>query len=587
MTNTVSLARNLWGHRVRLVPSLGRLPDAGHGFANAGGGPERRIAVRRRARRTGQQLGRGLGHRQYAGGPLAVAVGPLRAAGVVLRVGPNPRHEVRYAQCLASGFGQTAGHRQVRDLARFQRLRFAILNRTGVPLGGMLQIKDYRDSLAQRAVYRFAVPAGERWTEIDLRLNPSEAGWEVDGQPDLTQVLTIDFGFEPAVGPDGGMRVPRRSDLDGTGRAPGRGHAPAGAAGRTLGAAAMGRALGRASRSSGLIPNNSYQSSDAGLNTTSAVLWMLPAAVDHALGFARASRRLRAAAGATFQGLLDRSSHLPPRNVDWVTLEPSLLPEESSVDAAFLALALHQYQSLRTTSAELRQAIERVQDRLDFAAFACPAGWRMAYRYATRSHPAGFVQGTYDGYTNEANIISLAAHLAGRERDPHRNLLEQQHPSPADAFGRPGAFAGRPRGKGVSAAFAQALLNLFVDVRQRGHRHLSGRWVGHQSVAKLRALRAVGDGAVGDAGPFRAGAAGCGRRWHVGQLPAVQPVRRFRSERLVHALERGLSAAGRGTGRRGGPAIPAAARAPWPVGVRRCGPLEDGPGGALAGYRAA
>ena len=270
-------------------------------------------------------------------------------------LGPTRAGELRYTQCLASGFGRTAGHRQVRDLARFQRMTFAVLNRTGTPLRGMLQIKDYRDSLAHRAVYRFAVPAGERWTEIDLRLKPSTVGWEVEGQPDLTQVLTIDFGFEP------------RSDLragcvcldDLTLTEPG---GPLDVAASPL--QRLVERLARRqwdglwaarSRTSGLIPNNSYQSSDAGLNTTAAVLWMLPAAVAHAwVSHEQADGYVRLLA-KTFQGLLDRSLHLPPRNVDWVTLEPSLLREESSVDAAFLALALHQYQSLGATSAELRQ----------------------------------------------------------------------------------------------------------------------------------------------------------------------------------------------------------------------------------------
>ena len=115
---------------------------------------------------------------------------------------------------------------------------------------------------------------------------------------------------------------------------------------------------------------------------------------------------------------MDRSLHFPPRNVDWVTLEPSLLPEESSVDAAFLALGLTSIPIAQRDFRGIAQVIERVQNRLDFAAFACPAGWRMAYRYATRSQPAGFMEGTYDGYTNEANIISLAAHLAGHRRIP-------------------------------------------------------------------------------------------------------------------------------------------------------------------------
>ena len=249
---------------------------------------------------------------------------------------------------------------------------------------------------------------------IDLRLNPGDAGWEVEGQPDLTQVVTIDFGFTPGADLKAGCVCLDDLTLTEAG-------GPLDVAGSPL-ERLVERLTRRQwdglwaarSRSSGLIPNNSYQSSDAGLNTTAAVLWMLPAAVAHSwVSRDQADGYVRLLA-STFQRLLDRSVYLPPRNVDWVTLEPSLLPEESSVDAAFLALALYQYQSLGTTSAELRREIERVQGRLDFAAFARPAGWRMAYRYATHSHPAGFVTGTYDGYTNEASIISLAAHLAGR-----------------------------------------------------------------------------------------------------------------------------------------------------------------------------
>jgi hypothetical protein len=154
--------------------------------------------------------------------------------------------------------------------------------------------------------------------------------------------------------------------------------------------------------------------------------------------------------------------------VDWVTLKPSLLPEESSVDAAFLALALHQYRSLGATPAELCREIGRVQDRLDFAAFARPDGWRMAYRYATRSRPAGFVAGTYDGYTNEANIISLAAHLTGRQRIPieaHWNSNTHRLRTHLAGLERSPVVHAE---KEFRAPFTQALLNLFVDVRARG-----------------------------------------------------------------------------------------------------------------------
>jgi hypothetical protein len=301
-----------------------------------------------------------------------------------------------------------------------------------------------------------------------LRLKPSAAGWEVEGQPDLTQVLTIDFGFAPRSDLTAGCVCLDDLTLTEPGGPVDVATSPLERLVERLARRQWDGLWTARSRPSGLIPNNSYQSSDAGLNTTAAVLWMLPAAVEHAwVSRAQADGYVQLVA-RTLQGLLDRSSYLPPRNVDWVTLEPSALREESSVDAAFLALALHQYKSLPATSADLRLAIERVQERLDFAAFACPAGWRMAYRYATRSRRAGFVEGTYDGYTNEANIISLAAHLAGRHRIPietHWNSNTRRLRTHLAGLERSPVVHAE---KEFRAPFTQALLNLFVDVRQRG-----------------------------------------------------------------------------------------------------------------------
>ena len=113
----------------------------------------------------------------------------------------------------------------------------------------------------------------------------------------------------------------------------------------------------------------------------------------------------------TINRLLDSAKYVPPRYIDLVTLRPSLLPEESSVDAAFLVLALHQYESLPATPPALREALKRTENRFDLAAFAADNGWRMAYRYATPLGQEGFVPCIYDGYTNESGLISLAAHL--------------------------------------------------------------------------------------------------------------------------------------------------------------------------------
>lgn len=219
----------------------------------------------------------------------------------------------------------------------------------------------------------------------------------------------------------------------------------------------------------GLVPNNSYQTSDSGMNTTAGLLWVLPAAVRHEWVTAADADRYVGRLVATLNTLLDRSRYLPPRNVDWVSLEPSMMREESSVDAALVALGLHQYRSLPTTPPALRDAILRTQERFDFAAFATSSGWRMAYRYASPSQPRdGFPALIYDGYTNEGHVISLAAHLATR----HHVSMETCWNSDVQRKRAP-LVAGQPAPvvhawPEFRAPFTQALLNLFVDVRQRG-----------------------------------------------------------------------------------------------------------------------
>lgn len=386
-----------------------------------------------------------------------------------LELGLTQAGQLRYAQCLACGFGHTASHFQTRDLARFNRLTFYLSNRSGAVLSGSLQIKDYRDSLAQRAVYRFAAPkSDQQWTRIDVPLTITGPGWQVDGQPDLRQVLCLDFGFRPQTGLTSGAVYLDDLTLTEPGGPADVATTPLRPLVERLTRRQWDGLWAARSRRHGLMPNTSYQSSDGGLNTTAAVLWMLPAAVRHGwVPATEADDYVQVLLGSV-QGMLAPGRHLPPRNMDWATLEPSLLPEESAVDAAFLALALHQYRGLPRISGPLRTGIAQVQERLDFASFAAPGGWRMAYRYATPSQPAGFAPWTYDGYTNEANIISLAAQLCGR------------HPVPIETYWNSNKqraridLAGLDRSpvvhvdKRFRAPFAQALLNLFVDVRQRG-----------------------------------------------------------------------------------------------------------------------
>ena len=60
-----------------------------------------------------------------------------------------------------------------------------------------MQVKDYRDSKGQSATYRFELPASEAAVVIEAPLALADARWTVEGHPDLSRVLTIDFLFEP------------------------------------------------------------------------------------------------------------------------------------------------------------------------------------------------------------------------------------------------------------------------------------------------------------------------------------------------------------------------------------------------------
>lgn len=383
-----------------------------------------------------------------------------------VRLGNVPAGARRYVQCFASGFGPTPDYYQTRDLARFERIEFWARNGTGSPLAGFLQVKDWRDSEDHLATYPYTLPPEADWTRVVVPLRLDQ-GWTVRGDCDLRRVLSLDFVFQPASAVHGGV-----VGLDDVILVEPGGPIPV----ETAPLADLVERVARRqwdalwaarSRVHGMTPNNSYQSTDAGLNGTAAVLWMLPSATRRGWVARDEADRHVDLLLATVNRLLDQSKHLPPRNVDWVSLRPSLLPEESSVDAAFLALALHQYRSLSSTAPAVRESIERTEERFDFAAFSSPAGWHMAYRYASRLSAEGMVSLTYDGYTNEGNVVSLAAHLCGRRQVPVDTLWNaniQRVRAQLAAERNPVVHSW----KEFRAPFAQALLNLFVDVRRRG-----------------------------------------------------------------------------------------------------------------------
>ncbi len=296
---------------------------------------------------------------------------------------------------------------------------------------------------------------------------------------------------------------------------------------------------------------------------------MLPAAIRHQWVPQAEADRYVAQLVETIGRLQDRAKCVPPRNVDWATLEPSLLPEESAVDAAFLALALHQYKSLPSTPPALRKTVDETQNRFNFAAFACPSGWRMAYRYATRPGAEGFLSCTYDGYTNEGSLISLAAHLAVRHHVP----IEKHWNSNVHRVR--GQFAKLPSAPVVHslsefrAPFAQALLNLFVNVRSRGPDRYPDNslavnpWQNfvcyeQQVMARLAELGRpyLVEPDAGDDGTLR-------------NYQQFSLYNDFGERDLFMPWSRRLSPAGRRRRRRHGGAVPAPTQASWPAGTGR------------------
>ncbi len=383
-------------------------------------------------------------------------------------LGRIPQGESRVFQMFASGFTDSPCYRQTRNLARFESLQFAMRNQTGAPLRVAIEVKDHRDSDDHRAFWWFTLGCETTWQHVEVLLAKDKPSWRQIGQPDFERVASLGFILAAEDMPaEGSVYLDDVALVEPGGPLP-VDQTPVEVLVERLARRGWDAMWSARSREHGMIPNNSYQVADAGLNTTAAVLWMLPTAVRR--GWVRSDEADEYVDQLlhTLNHLLDNARYLPPRNVDWVTLQPSLLPEESSVDTAFLSFALHKYKSSPGKPAKLCAEIDRVQNRFQFDAFAGPSGWKMAYRYESPLSREGFVKLTYDGYTNENKVISLAAHLTKRyhvDIATHWNTdVNRVREKLADVEIIPAVHSMRE----YRAPFAQALLNLFVDVRERG-----------------------------------------------------------------------------------------------------------------------
>lgn len=372
----------------------------------------------------------------------------------------GPVRDFAYFQLSLSGFGPTAAYIMSRNILQFERLCFWLRNDTGVPFTLKLEIKDYRDSGDHLQYRRYTIPAESAWRKFCASLR-DDAGWEVKGDPDLRQARFIGFIFEttPALPLNNAVYFDDVVLVE-----PGDPMDPETFPFRTLVEHVTQRQFnglwGSRSRTHGIIPLNSVYADVGALNSTSAVVKLLPVAcmqgwVSQAEADAYVTNLI-----ATLNTLMDNARYLPPRYVDWLTLEPNLAREESPVDAALLALALYQYRELPSTAPTLRAQISGLLARFNFAAFGSPRGWKMAYLYDSED----FTDGTYDGYSGEIWVISLAAHLMPSNRV---DITKYYH----TGVQRKRDFCGRQHFANVvhsdlrfRAPFLQWLFPLFVDL---------------------------------------------------------------------------------------------------------------------------
>ncbi len=363
----------------------------------------------------------------------------------------------------SSALTDTQARRQDRDLTQYQMLEGYVRNDAGNPLTFTLELKDYRDGVGGHVAKRsYTIPGGGVWTRIEAPLNLA-SGWNVTGSPDLSRTYVLAFLVDENMGALNGSLYLDDFNLIENGPSIDVATAPIETiVERVAKRQFMGLWAAR-NKSSGLIPNSSDNVAIGALNTTTGVVWNLPSAI-------RRGWVAQADADAYMNQLVtslntnrDRTQYLPTRFLDLLTALPVDNEEESSIDAAFIALALHNYKSQPATPTALHDAISSLESRFDFSAFTTVGAFRQAF-----FEPTGqFGCCTYEGYTHEHKVIALAAQLADAvplasqwNKDTGRVLAHLEDPNQNHLV--------YSFGTEFRAPFVQALLNLFVDTSERG-----------------------------------------------------------------------------------------------------------------------
>ncbi len=372
--------------------------------------------------------------------------------------------EFKFFQTFSSKRTSNESIRQTRDLTRYDGLEAQIYNDTGSPFNLKLEIKDYRNDLGHQAFVNYAIPATTGWTKIDASLDLLQPEWNTIGSPDLSRSYVTSFVITPSGGTVSGNIYVDEFKLSEPGGPVDIASAPLEQLVERLARRQFQGLFDSRNRNSSLIYNSKNEVDRAAMNTTGGTLWMLPKAVERGWVSQAEADGYATQLVSTLNANLDQTSYLPTRFLDPSNGDlPGGDNEESSIDASFLALALHRYKSAPGTSVALGTAMDLVQNRFNLDAFTNSAGFQLAYLPAT-----GFSGNTYNGYTNEGKVISLAAELSTSHHVP----LEQHWNADTN---RARAFLVDPTNahlvhssSNFRAPFEQALLNLFVETANLG-----------------------------------------------------------------------------------------------------------------------
>ena len=371
-----------------------------------------------------------------------------------------------------SGQGETVPSR---DLSHYQSLDFQLKNATGRPFVLTIEIKDYRNQNERSARYTLRIHNQPTWRDLSVPLDLQGPRWDLRGidpgerRAFLRRARSITLLFEPLPGAtlDGDIFLDEMALVEPGGPIDVE-TVPDRALVERLARRQWAALWGSRNHANGLIPSHSTSSDHGALNTTAAVLNMLPRAVDN--GWVEpdeAMDHLRRVV-ATFNTVMDRSRYVPGRYLGWTTLQSDFIAEETNIDAAMLALALHRWKNRPEVPEELKQQLHELQNRFDFEAFIQETNgaeaWSIAYDTATGE----MNRYSYNGYSGETWVLSLAAHLAEQHHVPITRLYHSaiQRTRERLVSQSPGHVVATL--EAFRAPFLQWLFPLYVDVGERG-----------------------------------------------------------------------------------------------------------------------